>query len=50
MSLSLRGQVGSKASCAHVFSPIFIFRMVKPWEELGSGSHNGAWESKWGSW
>lgn len=39
VSLALRGQVGSKASHVHFFPPIFIFPMVKPWEELGSGSH-----------
>lgn len=33
------GQVDSRDSNAHSFPPIFIFHVVKPWQELGSGGH-----------
>ena len=51
-STMLGGQVGSKASNSHFFPPIFIFHVVKSWEELGGGGHvqwGEAWEAGGGS-
>lgn len=36
---TLGGQVGIKDSNSHFPPTIFIFHVVKPWEELGGGGH-----------